>query len=75
MSDEEKEIEMAQPEEEVEGGEVADESGVVTLTLNDVLEFEDEVIENTAAVLGAANDKSCSYSEVSNNEMYTYVSL
>lgn len=35
------------------------------MTLNDVLEYEDELIENTAAVLGAANDKNCSYAEVS----------
>lgn len=41
-----------------------EESDVVTLTLNDVLELEDELIENTAAVLGAANDKVCSYNEV-----------
>ncbi|KAL1506059.1 hypothetical protein ABEB36_005490 [Hypothenemus hampei] len=40
-----------------------DDSDVVTLTLNDVLELEDELIENTAAVLGAANDKQCSYNE------------
>ncbi|KAF7270875.1 hypothetical protein GWI33_016178 [Rhynchophorus ferrugineus] len=63
MSEEEKEAEMAQPDEEVQGDEAADDSGVVTLTLNDVLELEDELIENTAAVLGAANDKSCSYVE------------
>lgn len=41
-----------------------EDSDVVTLTLNDVLELEDELIENTAAVLGAANDKVCSYNEV-----------
>lgn len=35
------------------------------LTLNDVLEYEDDLIENTAALLGAANDKTCSYAEVS----------
>lgn len=35
------------------------------MTLNDVLEYEDDLIENTAAVLGAANDKTCSYAEVS----------
>ncbi|KAJ8934910.1 hypothetical protein NQ318_012459 [Aromia moschata] len=40
-----------------------DDSDGVTLTLNDVLELEDELIENTAAVLGAANDKTCSYVE------------
>ncbi|KAJ8975321.1 hypothetical protein NQ317_008307 [Molorchus minor] len=40
-----------------------DDSDGVTLTLNDVLELEDELIENTAAVLGAANDKTCSYIE------------
>lgn len=34
------------------------------MTLNDVLEYEDDLIENTAAVLGAANDKTCSYAEV-----------
>lgn len=44
-----------------------EESDVVTLTLNDVLELEDELIENTAAVLGAANDKVCSYNEVKNS--------
>ncbi|XP_060531169.1 putative E3 ubiquitin-protein ligase UBR7 [Cylas formicarius] len=36
---------------------------VVTLTLNEVLELEDELIANAAAVLGAANDKACSYAE------------
>lgn len=41
-----------------------DDSDTVTLTLNEVLELEDELIENTAAVLGAANDKTCSYVEV-----------
>lgn len=41
-----------------------DDSDAVTLTLNEVLELEDELIENTAAVLGAANDKTCSYVEV-----------
>lgn len=40
-----------------------EDSEVVTMTLNDVLELEDELIENTAAVLGAANDKACSYGE------------
>lgn len=40
-----------------------DDSDAVTLTLNEVLELEDELIENTAAVLGAANDKTCSYVE------------
>lgn len=35
------------------------------MSLNDVLEYEDDLIENTAAVLGAANDKTCSYAEVS----------
>lgn len=35
------------------------------MTLHDVLEYEDDLIENTAAVLGAANDKTCSYAEVS----------
>ncbi|XP_056638961.1 putative E3 ubiquitin-protein ligase UBR7 [Diorhabda sublineata] len=39
------------------------EGDPVTMTLNDVLELEDELIENTAAVLGAANDKICSYVE------------
>lgn len=48
-----------------EAPENLDDSDVVTMTLNDVLEFEDELIENTAAVLGAANDKNCSYNEVS----------
>lgn len=43
-----------------------DDSDAVTLTLNEVLELEDELIENTAAVLGAANDKTCSYVEVFN---------
>uniref|UniRef100_A0AAR5Q3C1 UBR-type domain-containing protein n=2 Tax=Dendroctonus ponderosae TaxID=77166 RepID=A0AAR5Q3C1_DENPD len=46
-----------------EAPENMDDSDVVTMTLNDVLEFEDEMIENTAAVLGAANDKNCSYNE------------
>ncbi|KAJ8913423.1 hypothetical protein NQ315_017167 [Exocentrus adspersus] len=40
-----------------------EDSDTVTLTLNEVLELEDELIENTAAVLGAANDKTCSYVE------------
>ncbi|XP_066145467.1 putative E3 ubiquitin-protein ligase UBR7 isoform X1 [Euwallacea fornicatus] len=43
--------------------ENSDAEEVVTLSLNDVLELEDELIENTAAVLGAANDKVCSYKE------------
>lgn len=34
------------------------------MSLHDVLEYEDDLIENTAAVLGAANDKTCSYAEV-----------
>jgi hypothetical protein len=43
----------------------AEESEVVTLTLNDVLELEDEMIQDAAAVLGASNDKACSYNDVS----------
>ncbi|CAG9838139.1 unnamed protein product [Diabrotica balteata] len=43
--------------------EMDTENDSVTVTLNDVLEFENELIENTAAVLGAANDKTCSYVE------------
>ncbi|XP_074030520.1 putative E3 ubiquitin-protein ligase UBR7 [Leptinotarsa decemlineata] len=43
--------------------DIGEETDPVTLTLNDVLEFENELIENTAAVLGAANDKTCSYVE------------
>nr|CAH7731899.1 unnamed protein product [Callosobruchus chinensis] len=35
----------------------------VTLTLKDVLDMEDEMMEDTAAVLGAASDKTCSYTE------------
>ncbi|CAH1370242.1 hypothetical protein MTP99_011797 [Tenebrio molitor] len=41
----------------------AEESEVVTLTLNDVLELEDEMIQDAAAVLGASNDKACSYND------------
>ncbi|CAG9822631.1 unnamed protein product [Phaedon cochleariae] len=48
-------------EPNLENAEEGDQ--VVTFTLNDVLEFENELIENTAAVLGAANDKNCSYVE------------
>ncbi|XP_050300198.1 putative E3 ubiquitin-protein ligase UBR7 [Anthonomus grandis grandis] len=40
-----------------------DESDTEVLTLNDVLELEDQLMENTTAVLGAANDKKCSYEE------------
>ncbi|KAK9885652.1 hypothetical protein WA026_012416 [Henosepilachna vigintioctopunctata] len=40
-----------------------DESEVSTLTLNEVLQYEDQIIEDTAAVLGALNDKNCSYAE------------
>lgn len=36
-----------------------------TITLNEMLELEDDLIEQSAAVLGAANDKSCSFIEVS----------
>ncbi|CAH2008289.1 unnamed protein product [Acanthoscelides obtectus] len=35
----------------------------VTLTLNEVLELEEEMMEDTAAVLGAASDKTCSYTD------------
>lgn len=41
------------------------DSDVGTITLNEVLELEDELIEQSAAVLGAANDKNCSFIEVS----------
>ena len=41
-----------------------EDSEVTTLTLNDVLELEDEMIQDAAAVLGASNDKACSYSDV-----------
>ncbi|EFA01491.1 putative E3 ubiquitin-protein ligase UBR7 [Tribolium castaneum] len=41
----------------------AEDSEVVTLTLNDVLELEDELIQDAAAVLGASNDKTCSYND------------
>lgn len=41
-----------------------EESEVTTMSLKDVLELEDALIEETAAVLGAANDKKCSYTEV-----------
>lgn len=34
------------------------------ISLNDVLEYTDDLIEDAAAVLGAANDKTCSYAEV-----------
>lgn len=34
------------------------------ISLNDVLDYENDLIENTAALLGAANDKTCSYAEV-----------
>ncbi|KAJ3657279.1 hypothetical protein Zmor_009316 [Zophobas morio] len=40
-----------------------EDSEVTTLTLNDVLELEDEMIQDAAAVLGASNDKACSYSD------------
>ncbi|XP_030766741.1 putative E3 ubiquitin-protein ligase UBR7 [Sitophilus oryzae] len=54
----------SQLEESTEETADADDSaGVVTLTLNDVLELEDELIETTGAILGAANDKACSYTE------------
>ncbi|KAL3265555.1 hypothetical protein HHI36_009760 [Cryptolaemus montrouzieri] len=33
------------------------------LTLNEVLQYEDQMMEDTAAVLGALNDKNCSYVE------------
>lgn len=49
-------------ETEGEIEENADDENV--MTLNDVLDMEDDLIENTAALLGAANDKTCSYAEV-----------
>lgn len=41
---------------------VEDPDSVVTL--NEVLQYENQIIEDTAAVLGAMNDKNCSYTEV-----------
>ncbi|CAH0559920.1 unnamed protein product [Brassicogethes aeneus] len=38
-----------------------DDSDVVTLTLNDVLELEEEIFQESAAILGASSDKVCSY--------------
>lgn len=44
--------------------QAAEDSEVTTLTLNDVLDLEDEMIQDAAAVLGASNDKACSYDDV-----------
>lgn len=45
------------------------------VTLNEVLQYENQIIEDTAAVLGAMNDKNCSYVEVRryfNKEYYIH---
>ncbi|CAG9858581.1 unnamed protein product [Phyllotreta striolata] len=48
---------------ENESVEIDEENDPSIITLNEVLEIENEFMENTAAVLGAASDKVCSYAE------------
>lgn len=44
--------------------QAGDDPEAMTLTLNEVLELEDEMIQDAAAVLGASSDKTCSFVEV-----------
>lgn len=44
-----------------------------TVSFVDVLEREQELEENANAVLGACDDKNCSYSLVSNNFLQVFI--
>lgn len=64
MSDKVCENQEAKPSLEIEENETKGELNESSITMVDVLQFQEDIEEESAAVLGGSDEKCCTYAEV-----------